>query len=95
MYIKVDIQVLCGRLKNNCKTIIFFLVTTRRLFLTNLINCNNVSEFTPSSGYIYTLHYQVTLIVKQFTTVKVVYRTLNHNHRHIAIYIYRLFIMTD
>jgi hypothetical protein len=37
--------------------VIFFLVTTRRLFfIPNLINCNNVSEFTPSSGYIYT-HY--------------------------------------
>ena len=26
----------------------------KAFFITNLINCNNVSEFTPSSGYIYT-----------------------------------------
>jgi hypothetical protein len=27
-------------------------------FITNLIHCNNVSEFTPSSGYIYTIDYR-------------------------------------
>ena len=39
-------------------------------FITNLINCNNVSEFTPSSGYIYT-HIYTHLYACIYTFIRI------------------------